>query len=1037
MAHLLGIGKKRDEYELGFDSPTMDLKESENSRFMVSNVHDNPAFEDSPIDDDEDDPKSSEHLDHHTTYIKTLQRLTREVLPHMDLYRDARDVHRLSRPSLDELRQHETVIGKKRKSIHGGIDDGGVKFGWIIGVMIRCLLNIWGPIMFIRLTYIIGRCGIIQALLVIALSDVIVVITGLSISAISTNGLVKGGGTYYLISRSLGPEYGGSIGLIFSFANAMAVAMHTVGFAESLKDMLKKLGLFIVDADINDMRIIGCVTACVLICIIMIGMEWEQKAQVFLLVVLLVAITDVIVGSFLPTDEEKGWGFVGWSSDVASKNLDSDYRGDSFFAMFSVFFPATTGILAGANISGDLKDPSKAIPRGTLLAIVLSTITYVLFVIIAGCTVYRDATGSFEDYLNGNLTYCPTPDSCKFGLQNNYQIMEVISANGYLVYAGCFAATLSSALACFVSAPKIFQALANDKIYPGLEWFGKGYGKGNEPIRSYLLALLIAVVFILIADFNIIAPIISNFFMAAYCLINFACFHAALAKSPGFRPGFRFWNMWVSLIGALLSMAVMFIMNWQTALGTFFICFFLYLYLIYKKPDVNWGSSQQAITYQSALKAVQELVQVEDHVKNYRSHIICMTGPVHSRPALLDLGYLITKHIGLLICGQIIKKPPTYRERQEIAKNAQIWLNERKLKAFHTIIEDTNLAHGAKALFQAAGVGKLKPNMLLMGFMNNWQNRSAEEITEYFDTIHVAFDLHLAVGILRVEQGLDFSQFTNTESVNTGLINGKPPMNREVSALSVISTASSNNSMTIDIEKAINNNPAGKSKKKDKNKEDKAKKEPQPPVKEIPKEVLKNIDVFRSNPDNKDKGTIDVWWLYDDGGLTLLLPYIFTTRKFFNKSHLRVFSLGNKDHEIDQQQLNLASLLGKFRINYKDVTVLPDISKKPKEHSIREFELLVSKFRQQENNPDQLNDLTISENEYHAMQTKTQRYIRIRELLLQHSRNAHLVVVTMPLPKKNRVSAPLYMSWLDTLTRDMPPTLLVRGNQTSVLTFYS
>lgn len=260
-----------------------------------------------------------------STYIKTLQRLTREALPNINLYRDVRSVHMASRPTLDELHQETTSVKNETKGVNGdgdGPKEGFLKFGWITGVLVRCMLNIWGPIMFLRLTVIVGRAGIIQAILIILLSSTITSITGVSISAISTNGLVKGGGTYYLISRSLGPEFGGAIGIIFAFANAVAVAMHTVGFAESLRDLLQVSGLTIVDGQLNDMRIIGVVTVCVLVTITMVGMEWEQKAQIVLLITLLVAIADVIVGSFLPAEVDKrAKGFEGWSAAVFQENV--------------------------------------------------------------------------------------------------------------------------------------------------------------------------------------------------------------------------------------------------------------------------------------------------------------------------------------------------------------------------------------------------------------------------------------------------------------------------------------------------------------------------------------------------------------------------------------------------------------------------------------------------------------------------------------------------------------------------------------------
>jgi solute carrier family 12 sodium/potassium/chloride transporter 2 len=157
---------------------------------------------------------------------------------------------------------------------------GGFKFGWVQGVLIRCLLNIWGVMLFLRLSWVVGQAGILQAILIVLLATVVTVITALSMSAISTNGQIKGGGTYYMISRTLGPEFGGAIGVIFAFANAMGIALHTVGFCEALRDMLKEyFDVQIVDGGLNDIRIIGSITLVVLGSIVAIGMEWEAKVD--------------------------------------------------------------------------------------------------------------------------------------------------------------------------------------------------------------------------------------------------------------------------------------------------------------------------------------------------------------------------------------------------------------------------------------------------------------------------------------------------------------------------------------------------------------------------------------------------------------------------------------------------------------------------------------------------------------------------------------------------------------------------------------
>lgn len=182
-------------------------------------------------------------------------------------------------------------------------------------------------------------------------------------------------------------------------------------------------------------------------------------------------------------------------------NFFPDYRNDKasgsthdFFSVFSIFFPAATGILAGANISGDLADPQKSIPKGTLLAIFITTLSYLGMAVMAGAVMSRDATGDITGISNGTWDFLNcTGVICEYGLQNSFQVIELVSAWGPIIYAGCFAATLSSALASLVSAPKVFQALCKDELYPKIKWFAKGFGKNNEPVRGYVLTFFIAI----------------------------------------------------------------------------------------------------------------------------------------------------------------------------------------------------------------------------------------------------------------------------------------------------------------------------------------------------------------------------------------------------------------------------------------------------------------------------------------------------------------------------------------------------------------
>lgn len=257
----------------------------------------------------------------------------------------------------------------------------------------------------------------------------------------------------------------------------------------------------------------------------------------------------------------------------------------------------------------------------------------------------------FQSYI---VPECAANGTCPYGLMNYFQVMETGSLWGPLITAGIFAATLSSALASLVSAPKIFQAVCKDRLFPYITAFGKGSGKDEEPRRAYLLGFGISMIMILIGDLNAIAPIISNFFLCSYALINYACFDNSFADSPGFRPAFKFYNMWVSLIGALLCISVMFVVSWSTALLTFIFFAALYFYLAHRKPDVNWGSSTQAHTYRNALIGLIKLENTIEHVKNFRPQVLVLTGNPAARPSLVDFAYNITRGNSLMICGHVV-----------------------------------------------------------------------------------------------------------------------------------------------------------------------------------------------------------------------------------------------------------------------------------------------------------------------------------------------------------------------------------------------
>ena len=372
------------------------------------------------------------------TYVydpdKSLRKMIVDTLPNSENYQDLNNIAE-NRPTLDELMLDKMAEREAKEEVVDTRKGKVIKFGWIEGVLMRCLLNIWGTMLFLRLTWVVGQAGLWQGLLVITLCNVVTVLSALSMSAISTNGQIAAGGVYYMISRALGPAIGGSIGLMFTVANTISVGTYTVGFSTSFLDLMQDAAPGwdgIVDNGCrqagcrdNDIRIIGGPTLCLFLVITFLGMDWVTRVQKFLLGLLILAQCDMFIGSFLDLesfgtcyvqkdtegkvgfmthDQRHAYGYTGWSLDTIKTNINPDYQPSSvsatpgFMENFGVFFTAVTGIVAGANLSGDLKDPSMAIPKGTLLAILGTYITYMYFGIQISFVFNKRASGIAEEF---------------------------------------------------------------------------------------------------------------------------------------------------------------------------------------------------------------------------------------------------------------------------------------------------------------------------------------------------------------------------------------------------------------------------------------------------------------------------------------------------------------------------------------------------------------------------------------------------------------------------------------------------------------
>ncbi|MFP4037805.1 MAG: amino acid permease, partial [Desulfobacteraceae bacterium] len=369
--------------------------------------------------------------------------------------------------------------------------------GTFSGVFTPSILTILGIILFLRLGYVVGNAGLIWALVIIGLANLISVLTSASLAAVATNLKVKGGGDYYLISRTLGLEFGGAIGIVLFLAQSVSIAFYSIGFGEAAA-MLMPFSVKYLP------QLIASGAVLLLFIFAWLGADWAARFQFFIMVVLFAAIASFFIG-----------GAMRWDAALLENNLAAPANAPPFWMIFAIYFPAVTGFTQGVSMSGDLKDPGKSLPQGTFAAVGISIVIYFLSAVIFAGALPRDI------------------------LATDYNAMKRVAAVDSLVLAGVISATLSSAMASFMGAPRILQSLSADRIFPFLLPFAKGAGSRNNPRRGVLLSGSIALVTIGLGNLNVVAPVVSMFFLISYGLLNYATYYEARAASPSFRPTFR------------------------------------------------------------------------------------------------------------------------------------------------------------------------------------------------------------------------------------------------------------------------------------------------------------------------------------------------------------------------------------------------------------------------------------------------------------------------------------------------------------------
>ena len=428
--------------------------------------------------------------------------------------------------------------------------------GTFSGVFTPSILTILGIILFLRLGYVVGNAGLGRALVIIGLANLISILTSFSLSAIATNMKVKGGGDYYLISRTLGVEFGGAIGIVLFLAQSVSIAFYCIGFGEAVAAMLQGGGKALP-------QIIAALAVSFLFVFAWLGADWATRFQYLVMGILAVALISFFAG-----------GLAKWENATLLQNWTPSASGPGFWILFAIFFPAVTGFTQGVSMSGDLKDPGRSLPLGTFLAVGVSII------------VYFGAAVVFASALPGNV------------LAGDYGAMKRAALSAFLINAGVVAATLSSGMASFLGAPRILQSVATDRIFPFLLPFAKGSGPIGNPRRAVLLSCGIAFATVGLGKLNLIAPVVSMFFLISYGLLNYATYFEARASSPSFRPRFRWFHPRLSLLGWLACLGAVLAIDLRAGAVAIAVLFAIYQYLKRTAGPARWADSRRSYHFQ-------------------------------------------------------------------------------------------------------------------------------------------------------------------------------------------------------------------------------------------------------------------------------------------------------------------------------------------------------------------------------------------------------------------------------------------------------
>ena len=556
-----------------------------------------------------------------------------------------------------------------------------------MAVFMTAVSTILGAILFLRFGYALAHVGLGGLLAIIIIGHIVTVPTALAVAEIATNQRVQGGGAYFIISRSFGLNIGGAIGLALYLSQAVSVAFYIIAFGEAFDPLIPYLP-FEVDTYVFKKAIILILMTILSTVVLLRGANIGMKALYGVVALLILSIIFFLMGK--PIEE----GII-----VSLNNTIEG--GDRFFLVFTIIFPAFTGIAAGLGLSGDLKDPKKSIPKGTLLATLVGMLIYI-------AVAFKLASSATPEAMAGDQL-----------------IMSKIAVWGPIVPIGLGAACLSSAIGSLLVAPRTLQAIGFDCILPFdnfNNWIAKGRKTDNEPINGSVITIIIAYFFIIIGDVDFVAQIIAMFFMITYGFICLISFLEHFAADPSYRPTFKYNKWYFSLIGAILSFWLMFQMDWAYAALASLLMAITYYFITVASPE-RQGLEKlfKGVIFQLS-RQIQIFVQRanKDELENHwRPFAICVSEDSFKRQSAFDLlRWVCYKHgFGTyihFIKGFLTKE--THQESQEVLNRLINQSEGSKSRLYLDTIISPSYTSAIAQVIQLSGISGKGNNLILFEF---------------------------------------------------------------------------------------------------------------------------------------------------------------------------------------------------------------------------------------------------------------------------------------------------------------------------------